>query len=777
MSEQQRYMGLKFDPDAMIRLLGVQLYDTPLAMLRENVQNAYDAILERMGADPSFSAGAIHIEISDGCISVIDNGIGMDDRNLQDNYWTAGNSSKNTDSARQAGVVGHFGIGALANFGVCETLEVDTLKLGHQVRYHCLAERAKLDGKQIRLDESTDTSRYYGTRVTVTLREGISISLSQAGEYLQPYVGHIRIPVYLNDKRIQQSEISLTPGRTNIKSLHSHYDHDGVAFDCDLQFSNYQPLKPELLIRNITIYGAAVPGTLLLNTSNNELFGLSNGFGLSHIQIRTAFNFGGLADFKSLQPTAGREAVSRESTAMVQNIVNHAERFWAETISAYEVADGYRDFMAYADRHFSTTLVRQIRIQEGGSQNVTIPLGQVLANGDYAFYRGADPQMLKSILSSGKHILIPSADALRKRIQLRYLEALRIEERRDKIEILKIYTREEIGSDAYMFLDDVRRTIEDDYVLQNVSVCFADITLGVNILVEPNRQGSFTVNIARKNPEACNLIENQEKYDLYLRLVKDFVRVVLYNHFIDFIPKDQKERASYINEAMERKREEMVYDYSDISELREALNKMDRGEMTSDEFFQVAKKTREGKQEQTVKSDEVGSVESVVKTANQFFAGRSQPSVRSLNNDSQHFEYVPQPPILELSETTSKKILKTSEQLDTIHFHRMFLSLSPKFNYSYRSFFLYPHLTKVIWSTHRIIYIFTDQLGKMSLYYEMELEKQLEEKNTGGQNLISTTIITDGALFVPIPSQLYDYFTLHEGHSLKFKVHFDKSVG
>lgn len=777
MSEQQRYMGLKFDPDAMIRLLGVQLYDTPLAMLRENVQNAYDAILERMGADPSFSAGAIHIEISDGCISVIDNGIGMDDRNLQDNYWTAGNSSKNTDSARQAGVVGHFGIGALANFGVCETLEVDTLKLGHQVRYHCLAERAKLDGKQIRLDESTDTSRYYGTRVTVTLREGISISLSQAGEYLQPYVGHIRIPVYLNDKRIQQSEISLTPGRTNIKSLHSHYDHDGVAFDCDLQFSNYQPLKPELLIRNITIYGAAVPGTLLLNTSNNELFGLSNGFGLSHIQISTAFNFGGLADFKSLQPTAGREAVSRESTAMVQNIVNHAERFWAETISVYEMADGYRDFMAYADRHFSTTLVRQIRIQEGGSQNVTIPLGQVSANGDYAFYRGADPQMLKSILSSGKHILIPSADALRKRIQLRYLEALRIEERRDKIEILKIYTREEIGSDAYMFLDDVRRTIEDDYVLQNVSVCFADITLGVNILVEPNRQGSFTVNIARKNPEACNLIENQEKYDLYLRLVKDFVRVVLYNHFIDFIPKDQKERASYINEAMERKREEMVYDYSDISELREALNKMDRGEMTSDEFFQVAKKTREGKQEQTVKSDEVGSVESVVKTANQFFAGRSQSSVRSLNNDSQHFEYVPQPPILELSETTNKKILKTSEQLDSIHFHRMFLSLSPKFNYSYRSFFLYPHLTKVIWSTHRIIYIFTDQLGKMSLYYEMELEKQLEEKNTGGQNLISTTIITDGALFVPIPPQLYDYFTLHEGHSLKFKVHFDKSVG
>ena len=770
-------MGLKFDPDAMIRLLGVQLYDTPLAMLRENVQNAYDAILERMAADPSFTDGAIHIGIEGRCISVTDNGIGMDDRNLQENYWTAGNSSKNTESALQAGVVGHCGIGALANFGVCETLEVDTLKLNHQVRYHCLAERSKLDGQQIKLDETPDNSGYYGTRVTVTLREGIVISLSQAEEYLLPYVGHIRIPVYLNDKRIQQGDIALTPGRANVTQLHQHYDYDGMAFDCDLQFSNYQPLKPELLIHNISMYGGAVPGVLFLTTAKNELFGLSNGFGLAHIQVRSAFNFGGSADFKSLQPTAGREAVSRESTAMVQNILTHAERFWADTISNYEVADGYRDFMSYVDRHFSVALSKNIRIQEGGSDNVTIPLGQVLANGDFAYYRGSDPQMLKSILSSGKHILIPSADTLRRRIQTRYLEAMHIEERRDRIETTKIYKREEIGSEGFMFLDDVRRTIEDDYVLQNVVVRFADITMGVNILVEPNNQGSFTINIARQNAEAQNLIETQGKYDLYLRLVKDFVRVVLYNHFIDFIPKDQKERACYINEAVERKREELVYDYSDISELREALSKMDRGEMTSEEFFQVAKRTRDGKQEQTVKSDEVGTVESVVKTVAQHAEEVRKNPVQSQKEDTQQFEYVPQPSILELSETTTKKILRTSEQLPSLHYHRMFLSVSPKFNYTYRSFFLYPHLTKVIWSTHRIIYIFTDQMDKTSLYYEMELTKKLDEKNTGGQNLVSTTIITESTFFIPIPPQLYDYFTIEQGRSLKFHVHFDKANG
>ena len=46
------YVSLKFDSNQMIRLLGVQLYDTPLAMLRENVQNSVDAIRERKKLDP-----------------------------------------------------------------------------------------------------------------------------------------------------------------------------------------------------------------------------------------------------------------------------------------------------------------------------------------------------------------------------------------------------------------------------------------------------------------------------------------------------------------------------------------------------------------------------------------------------------------------------------------------------------------------------------------------------------------------------------------------------
>jgi molecular chaperone HtpG len=55
-------------------------------------------------------------------VNVIDNGIGMTREELWQHYWRAGSSSKNTADARAAGVVGTFGIGAMANFGIAEEL-------------------------------------------------------------------------------------------------------------------------------------------------------------------------------------------------------------------------------------------------------------------------------------------------------------------------------------------------------------------------------------------------------------------------------------------------------------------------------------------------------------------------------------------------------------------------------------------------------------------------------------------------------------------------------
>src|SRR5208283_192089 len=103
----------------VLELLSSEIYDSPYAMLRENVQNAYDAILMRAylsgGQWSSEIDGLIKVTIDNEKVVVTDNGIGMSDQVIANNYWQAGSSGKNTELAAKSGVVGRFGIGGMAN--------------------------------------------------------------------------------------------------------------------------------------------------------------------------------------------------------------------------------------------------------------------------------------------------------------------------------------------------------------------------------------------------------------------------------------------------------------------------------------------------------------------------------------------------------------------------------------------------------------------------------------------------------------------------------------
>lgn len=761
----EKYLGLKFDADAMVHLLGVQLYDTPLAMLRENVQNAYDAILERMDKEAAFKDGIVKIEVVGDHITIIDNGIGMDEQGLQENYWTAGHSGKNNPESRKAGVVGHFGIGALANFGVCSRLEVNTMRIGTNTRYLCVAERDKMSGTQFPLTIQEDNTGSYGTKISAILMPGITITEEQVEAYITKYVQFIPIPVTINGRTIKQKQLFVNRARPNSESLEGDVKDGVVRFHYDISFLKYQPLKPEILVTNIVYNYESVRGRLFLNKDENEIFGLNNGFGISRVGLASEFYFGGVADFSFLEPTAGRETVSRQSNQYLQQILFAVETEWAKVVSRYEIADTYRDFLVYLNNHFSLELAQKITIGFGESD---ILLSTVNSQ-DYAFYPGSNQSTRRSLVSSGVKILFPSQEQPRRSIQLKYLRAKGLEEKKDEIRVTPIDDNV-LSSAEFLLVDDIKRVIEDDYIIQDVKVVLAEITMAVNVKVEPNDKGSFTINIAREYEEIKNLLNNRENYSLYKSLIKDFVRVVLYNQFMEYIPKDQKERAAYINEALERRREELSYEYSDVSELREALRKLDNGEITGDEFIIRARKARQENHEEVVRDNQIGDVGSIVKSAAD---NVEQPAKTTIIQEEQ-FLYVPQPPILELDEHTSKKILIAKEELATLHGHKLFLAVSPNYNREHRSFMSLAHSTKVIWSTHRIIYIFTDQNNKTSIYYEMALTDQLGERNTGGETLVSTTIITKNSMFVPVPRALYEYFTIEKGKTLKFYVHFEK---
>ena len=125
MNSTGKKIAFRVEFSRILELLADQIYQSPLALLRENTQNAFDAVRIRQALVGEFEP-LIQVTFDDEQIIVSDNGIGMTAQEIETHFWYAGKSSKNTDAARAAGVVGTFGIGAMANFGVADELSVES---------------------------------------------------------------------------------------------------------------------------------------------------------------------------------------------------------------------------------------------------------------------------------------------------------------------------------------------------------------------------------------------------------------------------------------------------------------------------------------------------------------------------------------------------------------------------------------------------------------------------------------------------------------------------
>ena len=88
MTSRVEKIPFQIDISRVIEVLATQIYQTPLALLRENTQNAFDAILLRRHLAQDFEP-SIEISVTPGEIRVSDNGIGMTADDLRNHYWRA----------------------------------------------------------------------------------------------------------------------------------------------------------------------------------------------------------------------------------------------------------------------------------------------------------------------------------------------------------------------------------------------------------------------------------------------------------------------------------------------------------------------------------------------------------------------------------------------------------------------------------------------------------------------------------------------------------------
>ena len=190
----------------ILQILSSEIYDSPKAFLRENVQNAYDAVLMRCEAQGlPIEDQSIDITVGGNSITVCDDGIGMTEDVLRNNFWRAGTSGKKSELAERSGVIGTFGIGAMANFGVCNYLRVESRHIDSNITLISSARRDDLKIAQECVDlEHLADGRPSGTSIIAELDSTYAVDESAASEYLKQYVRFLPVPVSVNDQIISQ---------------------------------------------------------------------------------------------------------------------------------------------------------------------------------------------------------------------------------------------------------------------------------------------------------------------------------------------------------------------------------------------------------------------------------------------------------------------------------------------------------------------------------------------------------------------------------------------
>ena len=341
MKPLERRIAFKVELSRILELLADQIYQSPLALLRENTQNAFDAVRMREAVQTDRFEPAIQVTVNDEVVTVVDNGIGMTAEEIETHFWYAGRSGKNTDAARAAGVVGTFGIGALANFGIADELVVESESALTGERTLSSVQKSDLstetEGISVTPIESTGTP---GTVVRARLSDGSGISLQEARRYLKEFVEFVDMPVVFNGEKLSGAahrDVLPSEGHAWVEQLRD-VSVAGILSG-DLEVIGMASGELRVVVDNIrTATGLGKPGSIVLLQDRNAIRTLRSGFGLATVGLQSRYRWGGVADLPFLTPTAGREALDSASNQLLHQIVAAIDNLVSPVAAAHPEA-------------------------------------------------------------------------------------------------------------------------------------------------------------------------------------------------------------------------------------------------------------------------------------------------------------------------------------------------------------------------------------------------------------------------------------------------------
>jgi molecular chaperone HtpG len=213
-------LGFQAEVKQLLHLMIHSLYSNKEIFLRELISNAADAAdklrFEALadnalyGADPDLKI-RVSLDKAARTVTVSDNGVGMSREEVVQNIGTIARSgtreffeSLTGDQAKDARLIGQFGVGFYSSFIVADRVTLITRRAGSNdsVRWECDMAGG---GGQYTIEPAEKGDR--GTDVILHLREGEDELLEEhrLKSIVRKYSDHIAIPVLMGDESVNQA--------------------------------------------------------------------------------------------------------------------------------------------------------------------------------------------------------------------------------------------------------------------------------------------------------------------------------------------------------------------------------------------------------------------------------------------------------------------------------------------------------------------------------------------------------------------------------------------
>lgn len=744
------------DLERILPILAIEIYTTSFAFLRENVQNAFDAVRIQAYRDSKEGTEREHrivIHVDGNRVSITDSGIGMTPEDLKNLFWSIGKSGKHTKEAQSAGVVGTFGIGGMANFGVCSRLEVTSRTYASPKVVQCWAERSQLSAsKQCVFYQDGPPNTPPGTTVTGTLLQ--PVTTDQISQYLTPIVQFLDVPIEISGQRL-----SGTPFPKVERSDGASVDVVHGAANLCVFLRVLQNGQAQVEVEGLNWNGMPTPIRAVFATTGGVIAAYQHGFMLANVPVSSVFGLSGSIDCELLRPTAGREAVTDESRSLVQHLLLATEKGLAEYIAAQPgLPEQFSSFYRYLCQYKRWQLAESATIRVYGAAQ-RLPLATLKSSESGKVFYAADSHdqaIMQAYRESGKKVAILSTDGHRRKVEVNYLtrysQASQLEDRVTCLRNVEDLPWNDLAL-KYRLHEKLRR----QYLIENLRILPGELTHGAMIWAPPKKSTNDLVLFLDFRHEHIKRLVGLRDSLSFDAVCDIFIRDYVLPHVESAFPELRKRDFDTLLRKLQSSVEYFEVDPTDVSRLNQlaAITKM-----SPETIAAVLGACRSGRAvPSSVQRSDVARVNDVVQQS----SGKSADEMRE--------EFTLK--LLEI-ETEGVKILDATDANPAIGLCKYYFALTRDAHVLYRRIFLERNpSTDFSWGGYRAGYLFYSE-GVSVVYYDIQFEKLIEVEDiglprSGTLSLAYRPLIFKKMVYLPVLDG-FQRFMVPEDKTLRFTI-------